>query len=131
MAARLLYKLSWRCPQLLPVGSIARMAEHALDKRTRAEAGAHPQHTPMMVVFYTTTALANCSTCQAPLTDLRAVMGQARPSSVEAQPGQQLVQDRAVDLCLRALQYFGAALVCCVCAQSLPCGCMPVDYFAA
>jgi hypothetical protein len=111
MAARLLYKLSWRCPQLLPVGSISRMAEHALNDGIRAEASAHPEHTPTMLVFYTTTALANSVKLQTPVADLRAVMGRAERHRVQAQPRQQLAQDRAIDLSLRALQYFGAAFV--------------------
>jgi hypothetical protein len=121
----LLFNLSGRCPEALSLAAIARMAEHVLDGRTRADAANRelPEFKLAMTAFYLTTALSNCMGRLRQQTVARTAMNlanciafpgpqaHARASttmSSQVMEGQSISQDRAIDLAIRALQYFGA-----------------------
>jgi hypothetical protein len=104
-AARLLFTLAGRCPEALSVAAIACMAEHVLDGRTREGSDDELSEVKQaMIVFYLTNTLAVCMGCPSPQAHTRAIMA----LSNQGREGQQFSLDRAINLGIRALQYYGA-----------------------
>jgi hypothetical protein len=63
-----------------------------------------------MIVFNSTMALAFSYMCHSPDTEVRAIMSVTGRAPRRETQSRQLAQDRAIDLGVRALQYFGATL---------------------
>jgi hypothetical protein len=126
-AASLLYKLSSACPEALSFGAIARMAEHVLDGRTRADDADRElaEVKQGMILFNATAALVNCMGSLT--TEIRAFMTMTN-KGIE---GQQFPQARAMEVALRTLQYFGAWRLTCLVRVACSARACHGDSFAA